>query len=154
MNRLITPGKRPGAFENMSTFIVSAFWHGFRPFFYIMFFFAAILVEISKDLYKAGAVFSFIPKPMRYLLSNFLTMLVMNYFGVLHNAKDWTKGSTFCAGTYYFVFIGLIVVLTATRSLGLVRYAQRLESDKKGGDKTAKVDSSAEKSVDEAKKVN
>ena len=136
----------------MTTFIVSAFWHGFRPFFYIMFFFAAILVEISKDLYKAGAVFSFIPKPVRYLLSNFLTMLVMNYFGVLHNAKDWDKGSVFCGGTYYFVFIGLIVTLTATRSLGLVKYAQKLESGKKGSEVTAKVAASADKSVVEPKK--
>ena len=150
--RLTAPGKRPGAFENMTTFIVSAFWHGFRPFFYIMFFFAAILVEISKDLYKAGAVFSFIPKPVRYLLSNFLTMLVMNYFGVLHNAKEWGKGSVFCAGTYYFVFIGLIVTLTATRSLGLVKYAQKLESGKKGSEVTAKVAASADKRVDEPKK--
>jgi len=39
--RLVTPGKRPSMMVSMSTFIVSAFWHGFYPFYYIMFFFAA-----------------------------------------------------------------------------------------------------------------
>ena len=53
MARISKPGKRPGMFESMSTFIVSAFWHGFYPFYYVMFFFAAILVECAKDMYKA-----------------------------------------------------------------------------------------------------
>jgi hypothetical protein len=43
------------------TFIVSAFWHGFYPFYYVMFFVAAILGELTKDLYKSRIFFAFIP---------------------------------------------------------------------------------------------
>ena len=34
------------------TNLVSAFWHGFYPSYYLMFFFFALVTEIAKDLYK------------------------------------------------------------------------------------------------------
>ena len=83
MGRLTKPGKRPGAFENMATFLVSEFWHGFYPFYYIMFFFAAVLSEVSKDMYKARIFFGFIPAPMRPVVANYFAMFCMNYLGIL-----------------------------------------------------------------------
>ena len=134
LGRLATPGKRVGFFENMTTFIVSAFWHGFQPMFYLMFFFAAIIVEVAKDLFKARAVFSFIPAWLRPLIANFLSMLALNYLGTLHNAKSFQNGFLFCGATYYFIFIGSIVILVGSRTLGLVKYAQALEKKSKTAD--------------------
>jgi len=55
----------------MSTFIVSAFWHGFYPFYYVMFFFAAIMNEVAKDLYKSRVLFSkFVPKELHWIVAN------------------------------------------------------------------------------------
>jgi lysophospholipid acyltransferase len=83
MGRLCAPGKRPGAFENMMTFIVSAFWHGFYPFYYVLFFFAALLVEVSKDIFKARYLFRFIPSVLRPVVANLVSMVIMNYLGIL-----------------------------------------------------------------------
>ena len=48
--RTLTPGQKPTLYNNIATFIVSAFWHGFYPFYYVMFFFCALLGELSKDI--------------------------------------------------------------------------------------------------------
>lgn len=123
MARLVTPGKRPGMFENMATFIVSAFWHGFYPFYYVMFFFAAVLSEVAKDIFKARSLFTFIPVAARPWVANFLSMLCMNYFGILQVALTFERGGSFMSATYAFIPVGLIILLTASRTLGLVKYA-------------------------------
>jgi len=59
----------------MATFIVSAFWHGFYPSYYIMFFFAAILSEVNKDIYKAGILFhQYVPLSFRPIVAHLGTM--------------------------------------------------------------------------------
>ena len=60
-NRVQTPGKKPGLKEQLMTMGVSAVWHGFYPYYYVMFFLCALLVELSKDIYRARILFSFIP---------------------------------------------------------------------------------------------
>ncbi len=68
-NRVITPGKRAGLKENLATFIISAFWHGFYPLYYVMFFFAAFLTELSKELYRSRRLFKAIPYPLNSILA-------------------------------------------------------------------------------------
>lgn len=70
-NRVIIPGKRPGLKENMATFIVSAFWHGFYPFYYVMFFFCAIFNELCKEIYRSRYLFRFIPYPLSSILAKY-----------------------------------------------------------------------------------
>jgi len=67
----------------MSTFIVSAFWHGFYPFYYVLFFFAALFSEVAKDMYKARIIFRPIPAFIRPFLANITVMVLMDYFGIL-----------------------------------------------------------------------
>ena len=67
--RTLKPGQKPGFMNNMATFVVSAFWHGFYPFYYIMFFFAAFLVEVTKDVYRSRILFNFIPSPFGHILA-------------------------------------------------------------------------------------
>ena len=127
MARVTPTGKRPGVFENMITFLISAFWHGFYPFYYVMFFLAAILSEVAKDIFKARSLFSFIPGVLRHILANFLSMLCLNYFGILINALTFEHGGAFMSATNYLVPLGLFIVLGLSRSLGLVRMAQKME---------------------------
>lgn len=115
----------------MATFIVSAFWHGFYPFYYVMFFLAAILSEVAKDIFKARILFSFIPGFGRQILGNIFSMLCMNYFGILINALTFERGGAFMAATYYCVPISLFVILGLSRSLGLVRMAQKMDPNYK-----------------------
>ena len=67
--RTLKPGQKPGFLNNMATFLVSAFWHGFYPFYYIVFFFAALLVEVSKDVYRSRVLFRFIPGPLGHIIA-------------------------------------------------------------------------------------
>lgn len=55
--RVVKAGKRPGMKENLTVFMVSAFWHGFYPFYYVMFFFTYIFTEVSKDVYRSRILF-------------------------------------------------------------------------------------------------
>ena len=128
MARLTPPGKRPGMFENMVTFLVSAFWHGFYPFYYVMFFFAGVLSEVAKDIFKARVLFSFIPAPLRPFVANFFSMLCLNYMGILHCGLTFERGGNFMRSTYALVPVGLIVFLAVSRSMGMVKMAQRLEA--------------------------
>lgn len=59
--RLVAKGQRAGTKETIIVFLVSAFWHGFYPFYYIMFFLAAILSEVTKDIFKSWILFQAIP---------------------------------------------------------------------------------------------
>lgn len=80
-NRTLVKGKRPGVRNNLAVFITSAFWHGFYPFYYVMFFFCAILGELAKDIYRSRVFFRFIPYPLNSFLANFFSMLTMNFLG-------------------------------------------------------------------------
>ena len=117
--------------ENMVVFLVSAFWHGFYPFYYVMFFMAAVLVEVAKDIFKARSLFSFLPPIMRHILGNIFSMICMNYFGILICALTFERGGAFMAYTWYLVPVGLFATLTFSRSVGLVRIAQKLEAKAK-----------------------
>ena len=86
------PGERPGFYVSMATFMVSAFWHGFYPYYYFMFFQAALFSELTKDLFKARALFSFIPHPLGSILANVLSLFYMGYLGVCFNNLTFERG--------------------------------------------------------------
>jgi lysophospholipid acyltransferase len=127
--RLVKKGGRQTFFSSMATFIVSAFWHGFYPFYYVMFFFAAISNEVSKDLFKARKFLFYpvIPAILRPVLANLATMIVLNYFGTIFTALTFENGMKFMANTYYFVPISLFVILAFTRQTKLVKRAAKWE---------------------------
>lgn len=87
----------------MITFIVSAFWHGVYPFYYPMFFNAAILNEINKDLYRMWFVFAWIPTPLRLFLCHLGSFWHMNFSGIMFAALTFENGMKFGNATYWFV---------------------------------------------------
>jgi len=55
--RLGKPGERLGPSATAITFGVSAFWHGIYPGYIGTFFFAAVFLELSKDVYRSRILF-------------------------------------------------------------------------------------------------
>jgi lysophospholipid acyltransferase len=124
-SRVVKPGTRATPKDNMIVYMVSAFWHGFYPFYYVMFFFTAIFAEISKDIYRSRILFSGIPPKVRYFMCWFLMFITMNYLAISFNQLTFEKGGNFARSTNYFVYISLIVVFVAFRFSGIVQYAQK-----------------------------
>ena len=106
----------------MSTFVVSAFWHGFYPSYYIMFVLAAILNEINKDVYRSWALMHYYIKSakVRYLLGHVGNFLPMSYFGILFQALTVERTLWFLGTTYYYMPISLVVTLGLLRHFRVV----------------------------------
>jgi len=49
--------------------MMSAFWHGFYPGYYMMFFGFALIGEVTKDFYKAWILFEPIPARVRSVIA-------------------------------------------------------------------------------------
>jgi len=121
-SRLVPPGGKPTLYQTLITMMVSAFWHGFYPFYYFMFFQAACVVEISKDMYRARYLFRWVPYPE--ITCHFISMLILNYLGTSFNQLTFERGFNFGRGTYFFVFILVPVWLIFIKAIGLVKIAQ------------------------------
>ena len=59
--RCVDAKGRPSPWANMITFMVSGFWHGFYPYYYICFFFFWMVTEVNKDIFKSRIFFQWIP---------------------------------------------------------------------------------------------
>jgi lysophospholipid acyltransferase len=126
-NRTLVPGKKPGLMNNLAVFITSAFWHGFYPFYYVKFFFSAILSELAKDIYRSRILFRWIPYPVSSILANFLSMLMMNFMGVSFMLLTFEKGWRFSSSIYHFVYIVITVLFVIFRFGGITRKAAKME---------------------------
>lgn len=126
-NRTLIPGKRPGLYNSMAVFIISAFWHGFYPFYYVMFFFCAFFTEFAKDVYRSRVFFRFIPHPLSHIIANVLTLMTMNFFGVSFCLLTLEKGGSFSKAMHHFVYIYVIVLFVIFRFGGIPRKAAKLE---------------------------
>ncbi len=111
----------------MAVFITSAFWHGFYPFYYVMFFFAAILSELVKDIYRSRILFRWIPYPVNSILASFLSMLMMNYLGISFMLLTFEKGWRFSSSLYHYVYVLIVVFFVIFRFGGITRKAVKLE---------------------------
>lgn len=126
-NRTLVPGKKPTLYNSMAVFMVSAFWHGFYPFYYVMFFFTAFLGELAKDVYRSRVFFRFIPHPFGHILANILTMMSLNYLGTSFGLLTFELGYNFSKAMHHFVFIYIMVLFAIFRFGGIPRKAQKLE---------------------------
>ena len=129
--RLVRPGEKTSAKVTYTVFAVSAIWHGFYPSYYIMFFNAGCIAEISKDIYRSKVLFDFIPEDFRGIVANVASFLAMNYLGVAFNLLVYDKLKYFMLGTYGYIFILLPTFLVVSRSLGMVKIAKKREEQLK-----------------------
>mmetsp|Transcript_30249 Transcript_30249/g.46265 ORF Transcript_30249/g.46265 Transcript_30249/m.46265 type:complete len:217 (-) Transcript_30249:30-680(-) len=125
--RLLKIGQKPGLKETLITFTVSAFWHGFYPSYYVMFFLCACLTEVSKDVYRARILFRFIPDEYVNLVANILSMMVLNYLGVTFNQLTIERVKIFSGAMYHYILILLPLILIVFRTVNIVGIAKRKE---------------------------
>jgi len=139
---MLSKGGKPTLAISLGTFAVSAFWHGFYPFYYVMFFMSAVFVELAKDIYRCRILFNFIPEVLRHPLANICTMIVLNYFGTSFNSLTFERGLTFGAAQNHFVFIMIPLAMALVKGLGLVKKAKKMEEalKKKNEEKETKKD--------------
>ena len=126
-HRLTPPGEKAGKFDFAIVFSVSAFWHGFYLSYYLSFFFSALICEIAKDIFKARSLFTWIPKPLRWIIANQLTMYSLDYFFVVVNAQTTENVLFFFNATYWNVVWLPFIVFGITRGFGLAGIARKYE---------------------------
>jgi len=137
--RLMTKGQKSGLFVTGATLMVSAFWHGFYPFYYVMFFFSAIFVELAKDIYRIRILFP-LPGPVCQFIGCMGSHFVMNYLSCVMASLTFERGLLFGQGTNYLIFILLPVSCILLKLSGLIKMAKKIELKQK------------EKAVGESKK--
>ena len=116
-DRLVEPGQKAGPYDAPITFMVCAAWHGFYPSYYVVFVSAALLFELSKDVYKARSLLNFIPEQLRYYLAWLAGRLLMNY--LFTSIMGYENGYTFLRANYYYGHVVIIGGLLISRGLGL-----------------------------------
>mmetsp|Transcript_38321 Transcript_38321/g.36676 ORF Transcript_38321/g.36676 Transcript_38321/m.36676 type:complete len:126 (+) Transcript_38321:1040-1417(+) len=111
----------------MAVFAVSAFWHGFYPFYYVMLLFCALLSELSKELYRARYLFRHIPYPISSILAHVISMIFMNFWGICFCLLTFEKGNIFSKSTYYFTYIIIVAGYAFMRVFKVASIAQGME---------------------------
>ena len=125
--------------ETCIVFFISALWHGFYPFYYFMFFFSGMYVELAKDMYRMRILFKWIPAPLDFWLPWACNMIILNFLGVSFCSMTFENGRNFAEGVYYWLWIGLPIALVVIKASGIVSYAKKLEAKaKESNDKKEK----------------
>ena len=123
-----------------STFLVSAFWHGFYFAYYLAFIQFALSINVTRFLFKAGHKFERLPglnviKIVRWVVST----TTMNYIGGTFLLLITGKIFDFYRNFYYAVTIGLVVtqVFFMVTGWGQRTVVKKEKEKEKGKEKTA-----------------
>ena len=88
-------------YPSLVTFMVSAFWHGFYPTYYVFFINAWLLTESARIVYKNKNLFSFIPPSLRGILAIFISSLSLSIHGIAFGLLVFEKAHIFYSAIYY-----------------------------------------------------
>ena len=129
----IQKGSKPTYLESMSTFVVSGFWHGFYPAYYVCFCTAAVLQENNKDIYRSWALWhKLIPSAyLRFGISFMLNFLCMNYCGILMLSLSAENTFFFLNQTYWYVPVAQVLLAIFFRASNLVKISKKMEAKQK-----------------------
>ena len=104
----------------MLVFLLSAFWHGFYPVWYLCFFGAFWLNELQRLAFKNEAKLKKIPWVFGFVFSQVLHGCVMNFCGLgIQNAKHWETWQAL-KNFYFIQLLPMIVVLAFPHYVKLV----------------------------------
>jgi len=129
----------------MSTYLVSAFWHGFYPFYYVMFFFCALFGEIVKDFWKVRALFACLPYPLNSIVANILSMTVMNFLGISFGLLTFEAGWQFSKNVHHIIYFSILVTFCLFRMTPLMKILLKKDAQ------IRKQNEERQKAVDEKK---
>ena len=90
------------------TFMVSAFWHGFYPGYYIAFALGFMILSINRKVYAWREYFSWMPDILKWLLSYTLFWFYIIQVAAFHINLQLDYALNVCKNTY-FITIGSIV---------------------------------------------
>ena len=106
--RLTGENGRPSTIQYITIYFISAFWHGFYPFYYVTFGCIFLSSFAHKDLYQCWFILRSIPLWLRNGVSIIVTQQHINYIGVLVTALTMSNGMKFLRSTYFCVPIFLV----------------------------------------------
>ena len=92
---MIPEGGKGDTRANLITFMVSGFWHGFYPTYYVVFFFYAVSKSLMAEWYKGWVLVSFVPASIRALIGWLTTFVIGSYFYYVFAALTLEKASLF-----------------------------------------------------------
>ena len=113
--RILNEERTNSFVATMITNLFSGFWHGFYPIYYVTFFFVAIMVEISKDMYRKRHVFWFMPSFISTIILNILSVGALNYVAVGMLLLDLSRAWVYYRSFYFCGHILMIVLFILFR---------------------------------------
>jgi len=106
-NEIKTNPKKAALAANVS-FMISAFWHGFYPYYYFNFLLFFMIQQIAKTLYYAGDFFKFIPQPIQFAIRWVMMYLVVNTMLVAFALLEFQKVAPYAESILYFPYVTVI----------------------------------------------
>jgi len=101
---------KKAAFAANISFMVSAFWHGFYPIYYIVFILFFMIQQSAKTIYNAGDSFNFIPKGIQHLIRWVYMTLIVNTLLVGFALLELDKVYAYAHSILYFPYISIIAM--------------------------------------------
>jgi hypothetical protein len=111
--------------------MTSAFWHGFYPIYYVIFFAFAILTENTRDILRIKPLLTkLVPSQIiQQLLCNVYCLYYVGFFMATHFALEVQKGITVAEAFYFMPYISIMVVFAIFKVSGFsIKYQRSLES--------------------------
>lgn len=122
-HRLVKVGEYPTLFATCATFFVSALWHGIYPVYFLCFFYMFILIELSKDFWKAGDKFAKVlpSRSVRIGIAYVGTMYNAAYFAIMWRLRSPEKVWQFWHTTMCVPFASTMVMCLVSRATGFAK---------------------------------
>jgi lysophospholipid acyltransferase len=129
-DRFTNPGERPDLMVTVKTMLVSAFWHGYYPCYYVMFFYCGVYVVLSKEIFKSRALFEFIPPLVQTVLLKIGHECLLHFIGSQMFALTADKGVNVSAALYHYVWILMPLALIIMKVGNCAKRAKKLEQSR------------------------
>ncbi|ORY52449.1 MBOAT-domain-containing protein [Rhizoclosmatium globosum] len=130
--RMVKPGQKPGTLVTVTTFLVSALWHGFHLGYYLTFSMGALYSMVGRTLRRNVRPLFIEPskwapyKPIYDFLGWFMTWTSINFIAAPFAlwALDKSLAAWYAVG--FYSLIGQIVIYVGMEFLGGAKFARSL----------------------------
>ncbi len=113
------------------TSMTSAFWHGFYPIYYVMFFKLFLITESSREVFRRRHLYAFIPEWIRSITNHLFIMLSMDMLGLGFTLLLVNRAITFWNSTYWaFNLVHVAIIMAAKFKILPKPYKKPVETKK------------------------
>ena len=123
--RLVTPGKKPSAWVAVITYMVSAFWHGFRPGYYLTFASGALFNIAARSLRRTFRPLFLQPsllaplKPVYDIVGWAATLFTINFLVIPFQLWYLQYSILIWSALKYLPIVGMILIVIVLDGLGV-----------------------------------